>query len=113
MSILKQIEVKPQQQISNAGGDVWHALKSAEDSFIGFGEAYFSWVDPGSIKAWKKHLDMTINLIVPIGMVRFMGYELENDSFREERIGSCFYTTESRYLRESGLVFKEFLKHRV
>ena len=72
MSILKQIEVKPQQQISNAGGDVWHALKSTEDSFIGFGEAYFSWVDPGSIKAWKKHLDMTINLIVPIGMVRFI-----------------------------------------
>ena len=91
ISLLDQIQVKPQQQISTAGGDVWHALKSTEDSFIGFGEAYFSWVEPGAIKAWKQHLHMTMNLIVPIGTVRFIFYELENNSFREERIGKFSY----------------------
>ena len=91
ISLLDQIQVIPQQQISTAGGDVWHALKSTEDSFIGFGEAYFSWVKPGAIKAWKQHMNMTMNLIVPIGTVRFIFYELGNSSFREERIGTFFY----------------------
>ena len=91
ISLLDQIQVKPQQQISTSGGDVWHALKSTEDSFIGFGEAYFSWVEPGAIKAWKQHLHMTMNLIVPLGTVRFIFYELENSSFREERIGTFSY----------------------
>lgn len=91
ISLLDQIQVKPQQQISTAGGDVWHALKSTEDSFTGFGEAYFSWVEPRAIKAWKQHMNMTMNLIVPIGTVRFIFYELGNNSFREERIGTFFY----------------------
>mgnify|MGYP001410549270 CR=1 FL=1 len=64
ISLLDQIQVKPQQQISTAGGEVWHALKSTEDSFIGFGEAYFSWVEPGAVKAWKQHLHMTMNLVL-------------------------------------------------
>ena len=29
-------------------------------------------VKSGSIKGWKKHLEMTMNLIVPLGMVRFV-----------------------------------------
>ena len=51
----------------------------------------FSWVEPGAIKAWKQHLHMTMNLIVPIGTVRFIFYELGNSSFREERIGTFSY----------------------
>ena len=39
----------------------------------------------------RKHLYMTLNLIVPIGTVRFIFYELENNSFREERIGTLSY----------------------
>ena len=45
MNLLDQIRVTPLQQISTPGGDVWHALKSTEESFQGFGEAYFSWVE--------------------------------------------------------------------
>ena len=45
MNLLDQIRVTPLQQISTPGGDVWHALKSTEESFKGFGEAYFSWVE--------------------------------------------------------------------
>ena len=70
ISLLDQIQVKPQQQISTAGGDVWHALKSTEDSFIGFGEAYFSWVEPRA--RLEAAFKMTMNLIVPIGTVRFI-----------------------------------------
>ena len=91
MNILDHIQVTPLQQISTTGGDVWHALKSTEDSFSGFGEAYFSWVKPGAIKAWKQHLKMTMNLIVPIGEVLFVFCDLKRHSFREERIGTVSY----------------------
>ena len=80
ISLLDQIQVIPQQQISTAGGDVWHALKSSEDSFIGFGEAYFSTVEKGAVKAWKRHREMVLNLVVPVGSVRFVLFDDRPDS---------------------------------
>ena len=91
MNLLDQIRVTPLQQISTPGGDVWHALKSTEKSFKGFGEAYFSWVEAESIKAWKQHLRMTMNLVVPIGTVRFVFCDLQLHTFREEEIGASTY----------------------
>ena len=92
MNLLDQIQVTPLQQISTHGGDVWHALKSTEKSFDGFGEAYFSWVELNSIKAWKQHLRMTMNLVVPIGTVRFVFCDLLRHTFREEQIGASNYS---------------------
>ena len=91
MSLLDQIQVNPLRQIPSTGGDVWHALKSNDDSFQGFGEAYFSWVEPRAIKAWKQHLKMTMNLVVPVGTVRFIFYDLYSPAFREEYIGAASY----------------------
>ena len=92
MNLLDQIRVTPLQQISTPGGDVWHALKSTEKSFEGFGEAYFTWVEARSIKAWKQHLQMTMNLVVAIGTVRFVFCDLLHHSFREEEIGASNYS---------------------
>ena len=54
-----------------SGGDVFHAMKEIDDGYKGFGEAYFSMIEPGAVKAWKRHLKMTLNLVVPIGEVLF------------------------------------------
>ena len=43
------------------------------------------------LKAWKQHLRMTMNLVVPIGTVRFVFCDLLNSSFREEEIGAPNY----------------------
>jgi dTDP-4-dehydrorhamnose 3,5-epimerase len=91
MNLLDQIRVTPLQKIATLGGDVWHALKSTEESFQGFGEAYFSWVEARSIKAWKQHLRMTMNLVVPLGSVRFVFHDLATRTFREEIIGESNY----------------------
>ena len=79
MKSLEEIQVQTLNKITRIGGDVWHVLKSSESSYDGFGEAYFSWLEPGAIKAWKKHLQMTMNLVVPIGKVRFVFYDFENE----------------------------------
>ena len=88
---LRKILVTPLKIISVESGDVMHALKSSDLGFIGFGEAYFSWIEPGVIKAWKCHLEMTLNLVVPVGEVQFVFFDSTNSNYYEETIGKSKY----------------------
>ena len=70
------------RQIHNLQGDVFHAMKRNDDGFNGFGEAYFSTINQGDIKGWKKHTKMTLNLVVPIGEIEFVVFDKRtNNSF--------------------------------
>ena len=55
----------------NEKGKVMHGMNKNSNGFAGFGEAYFSSVNFNTIKGWKKHNQMIMNLIVPVGSVRF------------------------------------------
>lgn len=79
------------ERITTVGGDVLHVLKNIENSYLGFGEAYFSSIEPNKIKAWKKHTKMTMNLVVPIGTVMFVFYDEEKKKYREEIAGQRYY----------------------
>jgi len=87
---LADILVTPLRKIEVEGGDVLHAIKQCDTGYEGFGEAYFSWVNPDAIKAWKKHTQMTMNLVVPVGQVRFV-FRCVNthgvNEFRVEEVG--------------------------
>jgi dTDP-4-dehydrorhamnose 3,5-epimerase len=61
--------------INVEGGDVLHVIKSSDMGFNGFGEAYFSTIKCGSIKGWKLHRKMVLNLVVPIGEVKFVIFD--------------------------------------
>lgn len=68
-------------KVENPNGDIYRILRKNEDSFEGFGEAYFSTINHNSIKAWKKHNRMIMNLVVPVGEVGFVftdGTEFES-----------------------------------
>lgn len=77
------VRVTDLARLSAEGGDVLHALKSSEDDFSEFGEAYFSEVRFGAIKAWKMHERMTLNLVVPFGSVRFVFFDAQQLAFQE------------------------------
>jgi dTDP-4-dehydrorhamnose 3,5-epimerase len=82
------------RRIPTGGGDVLHAIKASDPGFVGFGEAYFTWVMPGAVKAWKLHQRMTLNLVVPVGTVRFaFHHDTHPGQFQVEDIG------EERYAR--------------
>ena len=87
---VNNIRVTPLKTILVTGGDVLHAIKRTDPGYVGFGEAYFSLVDYGVTKAWKRHLRMTLNLIVPLGKVRFMFVDDEGGQ-REEVVGKEIY----------------------
>ncbi len=88
---LEHIRVTQLSRIETKGGDVLHAMKQSSPGFAGFGEAYFSWVEPGVVKAWKRHARMTMNLVVPIGNVRFVFFDQDTQSYREETVGENNY----------------------
>lgn len=84
---LDDIVITPLARIPTSGGDVMHAMKSCDAGYAGFGEAYFSWIAAGVIKAWKRHSGMTMNLVVPVGRVRFVFHLDGGEAFRVEEIG--------------------------
>ena len=79
-NIIDGVFLTPLKVINVLGGDVMHGMKRSDSGYIGFGEAYFSMVEPEAIKAWKKHYKMTLNLIVPMGVVRFIIYDDRQNS---------------------------------
>ena len=84
---LKEILITPLAQIDTDGGNVFHVMKQIDVGYAGFGEAYFSWIAAGHVKAWKQHMEMTMNLVVPVGQIKFV-FRLEGvDEFRIEEIG--------------------------
>ena len=71
---MKNLEV-----INVYGGNVLKGIDIRDESYLGFGEMYFSEINFGIIKGWKKHTEMTLNLIVAVGKIQFAIYN--NKSF--------------------------------
>ena len=78
--------------ISNPKGDIFHALKSSETNFLKFGEAYFTEIKNKETKGWKKHSQMIMNLIVPIGNVEFKIWDDINKKGYTAKIGDKNYS---------------------
>ena len=93
-NIIKYISLK---KISHPLGDVWHAIKSSDSEYAGFGEAYFSFIEKGKIKGWKKHKKATLNLIVPVGGIKFFAYD-EKQEDKHSKLSS-FTLSEENYFR--------------
>jgi dTDP-4-dehydrorhamnose 3,5-epimerase len=73
--LIDGVLVTPQKRIAHPKGDILHALKRSGPGYVDFGEAYFSIVHPHTIKGWKRHRRVTLNLVVPIGVVHFVIYD--------------------------------------
>ena len=72
------VTLTPLKIIPNIKGDILHAMKATDESFNGFGEAYFSCLNQGAVKGWKKHSEMTLNLIVVFGKIKIVVFNQKN-----------------------------------
>jgi dTDP-4-dehydrorhamnose 3,5-epimerase len=50
-------------------------LRSDSSLYSGFGEIYFSMVNHGAIKAWKRHKKMTQRFAVPVGSIQLVLFD--------------------------------------
>jgi dTDP-4-dehydrorhamnose 3,5-epimerase len=67
--------ITPLRQIIDDRGKIMHMLRADSPGFQQFGEIYFSFINPGAVKAWKLHRRMTLNYAVPHGLVRMVIYD--------------------------------------
>lgn len=66
------VVITPLGQIRDERGAVLHMLRTDAPHFAGFGEIYFSIVNPGVVKGWRRHTQMTMSLAVPKGRVKLV-----------------------------------------
>ena len=92
--MIKDVLITKLDVIDIPKGNVMHGMKETSAGYAGFGEAYFSQVDGGAIKAWKRHKKMILNLVVPVGKIKFVLFddrEVSNTQFQEVIISKDNY----------------------
>lgn len=85
------VVLTPLKQIHNPKGDIFHAMKKSDQGFNGFGEAYFSAIYKYDIKGWKKHTEMTLNLVVIFGEIEFIIYNDVSEKFFNVKLSNNNY----------------------
>ena len=73
--MIDDVIITPLEVIETFGGNVMHAMKKTDLGYADFGEAYFSEIEKNTVKAWKRHREMTLNLIVPLGKIKFVLFD--------------------------------------
>tara|TARA_B100000035_G_scaffold307027_1_gene309783 strand:+ start:693 stop:1124 length:432 start_codon:yes stop_codon:yes gene_type:complete len=93
--MIKGVIASKEKVIQNNQGNIFHVIKKESSGFSGFGEAYISAIKYRSIKAWKMHHEMTLNLFVVIGKVKFVVCDNSN----KENIFETFDLSDKENLR--------------
>lgn len=96
---IKGVELHPLKHIIVPKGDIFHALKSTDEGYTGFGEAYFSQIESGAVKGWKRHNRMTLNIIVPVGKIKFVVYDDREGSVTNGKFQEIILSPENNYQR--------------
>ncbi len=79
-SPINGIRIIPLKKMVDNRGAVLHMLNAHSEHFKKFGEIYFSYTNPGIIKGWKLHFEMTQNFTVPVGAIKFAFYDMREGS---------------------------------
>lgn len=77
---IHDLKKTPLKQIKDERGAVYHYLKSTDESFKGFGEVYYSKINPQVIKGWKLHHRLHQNFCVPFGDVKIVVFDYRENS---------------------------------
>lgn len=98
-SVIAGVTLHPLRQISVPKGDLWHAFKCTDDGFMGFGEAYFTQIQPHEVKGWKRHNRYTLNLVVAVGAVKFVIYDDRANSPTQGQFQEITLSPDGNYQR--------------
>lgn len=89
-TMIEGVIIQPLKQIPDERGKVMHMLRVDSPLFSKFGEIYFSVVNPGVVKAWKRHKLMTLHYAVPIGNIKVVIYDDRKNSKTRGEVQEVF-----------------------
>lgn len=87
----------PLKQIEDERGAVLHMMRSDSSYFSKFGEIYFSIVNQGAVKAWKRHRAMTQRFAVPLGRIHLVISDDRVDSPSKGQVDEIILGRPDRY----------------
>jgi len=73
--MIEGVRIESLNIFPNEKGDVLHMMRCDSPLYKQFGEIYFSFVKPGAIKGWKKHVKQTQHFAVPVGQIKLVLYD--------------------------------------
>ena len=97
--MIEGIDLYPLKHIEVLNGDIYHALKSTDIGYVGFGEAYFSQIESGKIKGWKRHNKLVINIVVIVGSIKFVFYDDRSGSLSKGKDQEIILSPSTNYQR--------------
>lgn len=104
--MIKGVTIHSLKHVVVPKGDIYHALKSTDIGYAGFGEAYFSQIEHGEVKGWKRHNRLVLNLIVPVGAIKFVIFDDRKGSKTKGQFEEVVISPKKNYVRlrvEPGL----------
>lgn len=97
--MIEGVSLHPLKHISVPNGDVFHALKCTDEGYSGFGEAYFTQIESGKVKGWRRHNRITLNLVVVYGKVKFVIYDDREGSVTKGQFEEVILSPNENYQR--------------
>jgi dTDP-4-dehydrorhamnose 3,5-epimerase len=88
--MINGVVVHPLKQLVDERGKIMHMLRADDPGFDKFGEVYFSWVNPGAIKAWHLHREMKLNYTCPYGLVKLVLFDDREQSLTRGNLLELF-----------------------
>ena len=89
------VKIIPKKQIIDERGKIMHMLRSDDENFTNFGEIYFSYTHPNTVKAWHLHKRMTVNYVCVVGKIKLVLFDDREKSKTRGELQEIFLTTEN------------------
>ena len=88
-------QIIKKKQIIDERGKIMHMLRNDDKNFTKFGEIYFSYSNPNTVKAWHLHKSMTVNYACVIGKIKLVLMDDRPLSPTKGLLEEIFLTTEN------------------
>ena len=98
-SQIQDVIITSLKKIDGVKGNVYHGIKKSDSTFKNFGELYFSSVDYLSIKGWKQHTKMTMNLIPLSGRIKLVIYDSRDTSKTKKNFFEINLSIQSNFVK--------------
>ena len=93
--MIEGVKIIPKQQIIDERGKIMHMMRNDDQNFTQFGEIYFSYSHPNTVKAWYLHKKMTVNYVCVVGKIKLVLFDDRKNSKTKGVIQEIFLTTEN------------------
>ena len=92
--MIEGVKIIPKQQIIDERGKIMHMMRNDDENFTQFGEIYFSYSHPNTVKAWHLHKKMTVNYVCVVGKIKLVLFDDRSNSITKNVLQEIFLTGE-------------------